>query len=71
VVSDCLTKIVGIGMAADKADQQEKIDQAVQLLVCLLESAVAEDRHGTIGVRVSIHDGVIRTFHETSEFTLK
>lgn len=52
-------------------DQQPNIDRAVALLVDLLRKATAENRHGTVGLRVSIHDGVIRTFHETSEFTMK
>lgn len=53
------------------AKEQQSIDRAVAMLVNLLRTAVAEKRHGTTGLRVSIHDGEIRTFYETSEFAMK
>ena len=59
--------------ATDPLDlgQRQSIDRAVELLVRLLTTAAADKRHGTTGLRVSIHDGQIKTFYETSEFTLK
>ena len=50
---------------------RQSIDRAVDLLVRLLTTAVAEKRHGTTGLRVSIHDGIIRTYHETTDFSMK
>lgn len=57
--------------ATEPQGQQQSIDRAVDLLVRLLETATAEKRHGTISLRVSIHDGVIRTFHEQTDFSMK
>lgn len=55
----------------EKPTQEPNIDRAVDLLVNLLRAAVADKRHGTIGLRVSIHDGEIRTFYEISDFAIK